>query len=119
MGIESRRQARRTVPGMMEVYDTITEEPVGYLGNVSVGGMLLIANRALVDDALYQFRFALPDDVGETQPLEVGAHVLWVDDASAPGQSLRAIASRTCHSCRRSSQAAAGTAARRWALSGR
>ena len=28
MGIESRRQARRTVPGMMEVYDTITEEPV-------------------------------------------------------------------------------------------
>ena len=87
MGIESRRQARRTVPGMMEVYDTITEEPLGYLGNVSVGGMLLIANRALVDDALYQFRFALPDDMGETQPLEVGAHVLWVDDASAPGQS--------------------------------
>ena len=87
MGIESRRQARRTVPGMMEVYDTITEETVGYLGNVSVGGMLLIANRTLVDDALYQFRFALPDDVGETQPLEVGAHVLWVDDASAPGQS--------------------------------
>ena len=87
MGIESRRQARRTVPGMMEVYDTITEETVGCLGNVSVGGMSLIANRTLVDDALYQFRFALPDDVGETQPLEVGAHVLWVDDASAPGQS--------------------------------
>lgn len=87
MGIESRRQARRTVPGMMEVYDTITEETVGCLGNVSVGGMSLIANRPLVDDALYQFRFALPDDVGETQPLEVGAHVLWVDDASAPGQS--------------------------------
>ena len=87
MGIESRRQARRTVPGMMEVYDTITEETVGCLGNVSVGGMSLIANRPLVEDALYQFRFALPDDVGETQPLEVGAHVLWVDDASAPGQS--------------------------------
>lgn len=87
MGIESRRQARRTVPGMMAVYDTITEETVGCLGNVSVGGMSLIANRPLVEDALYQFRFALPDDVGETQPLEVGAHVLWLDDASAPGQS--------------------------------
>jgi hypothetical protein len=57
------------------------------VGNVSVGGMLLIAHRTLVDDALYQFRFALPDDMGETQPLEVGAHVLWRDDASAPGQS--------------------------------
>ena len=87
MGIESRRQARRTVPGMMEVYDTITEEPVGCLGNVSVGAVSLKNNRTLIDDALYQFRFALPDYAGETQPLEVGAHVLWVDDASAPGQS--------------------------------
>ncbi|RZA10757.1 MAG: PilZ domain-containing protein [Lysobacteraceae bacterium] len=87
MGIESRRQTRRMVPGMMEVRDTITEETVGYVGNVSVGGMLLIASRPLVDDALYQFRFALPDEVGESQLLEVGAHVLWVDDASAPGQS--------------------------------
>ena len=87
MGIESRRQARRTVPGMMEVYDTITEEPVGCLGNVSVGGMSLIANPTPFDGALNQFPFALPDDGGATQPLEVGAHVLWVDDASAPGQS--------------------------------
>ena len=86
MGIESRRQARRTVPGMMEVYDTITEETVGCLGNVSVGGMSLIANRPLIDDALYQFRFALPDNTG-TQTVEVGAHVLWIDAASAPGQS--------------------------------
>ena len=82
-----RRQPRRAVPGRVDVIDTILEESVGHLGNLSVGGMLLIANRALVDDALYQFRFALPDDMGETQPLEVGAHVLWVDDASAPGQS--------------------------------
>ena len=87
MRFASPLQPRRPVPGMIDVYDTITEESVGCLGNVSVGGMSLIANRTLVDDALYQFRFALPDDVGETQPLEVGAHVLWVDDASAPGQS--------------------------------
>ena len=47
MGAESRRQPRRTVPGMVEVTDTMTEDVVGYVGNVSVGGMLLIANRAL------------------------------------------------------------------------
>ena len=85
MGIESRRQARRTVPGMMEVYDTITEEPVGCLGNVSVGGMSLIANRPLVEDALYQFRFRLPGD-GATD-IEAGMHLLWLDRASSPGQS--------------------------------
>lgn len=87
MSQESRRQPRRAVTGRVEVYDTILEETVGQLGNLSVGGMLLIANRSLPDDALFQFRFALPDGIGTAQPLEVGAHVLWQGKAGAPGQS--------------------------------
>lgn len=86
MSIESRRQPRRSVQGRVEVFDTITEEVVGQLGNVSMGGMLLIANRSLPDDALFQFRFNLPDGLGASRPLELGAHVLWKDRASAPGQ---------------------------------
>lgn len=82
-----RRQPRRAVPGRVEVVDTILEEPVGHLGNLSVGGMLLIAHRPLPDDALFQFRFNLPDAIGAVQPLEVGAHVLWQDRAGATGQS--------------------------------
>ena len=82
-----RRQPRRAVPGRVEVIDTILEEPVGYLGNLSVGGMLMMANRSLPDDALFQFRFQLPDGIGAAQPIEVGAHVLWQEKAGAPGQS--------------------------------
>lgn len=86
MGIESRRRTRRTVSGMVEVTDTMTDEVLGYVGNVSLGGMLLIANRALPLDALFQLRFALPDASGEVAPLETGAHVLWQDEGGAPGQ---------------------------------
>lgn len=82
-----RRQPRRAVPGRVEVIDTILGETVGHLGNLSVGGMLLIANRPLPDDALFQFRFNLPDGPDAGRPLEVGAHVLWQDRAGAPGQS--------------------------------
>ena len=85
MGAESRRMPRRNVAGLIEVVDVMTEETIGHLGNLSVGGMLLIASVQLVEDALYQLRFTLPD--GGDHPLEVGAHVLWRDDASAPGQS--------------------------------
>ena len=85
MGAESRRMPRRTVTGLIEVVDVMTEESIGHLGNLSVGGMLLIASVPLVEDALYQLRFSLPDS--DAQSLEVGAHVLWRDDASAPGQS--------------------------------
>jgi len=82
-----RRQPRRAVPGRVDVVDTILEDPVGHLGNLSVGGMLLIAHRPPPDDALFQFRFNLPDGPGTAQPLEVGAHVLWQDRAGATGQS--------------------------------
>lgn len=68
MGIESRRQPRRAVPGMVTVFDTISEETVGHLGNLSVGGMLLVANRSLPDDALFQFRFNLPDSCPVSTP---------------------------------------------------
>jgi hypothetical protein len=77
---------RRAVAGVTDVVDVMTGEVVGQLGNLSVGGMLLIAHSPpLVEDALYQLRFALPGEDG--RELEVGAHVLWRDDASAPGQS--------------------------------
>ena len=85
MGAESRRMPRRTVAGLIEVVDVMTEEHIGHLGNLSVGGMLLVASTPLAEDALYQLRFTLPDS--GTQAIEVGAHVLWRDDASAPGQS--------------------------------
>lgn len=85
MGAESRRMPRRVVTGLIEVVDVMTEEPIGHLGNLSVGGMLLIARVPLVEDALYQLRFSLPGNEG--QAIEVGAHLLWRDDASAPGQS--------------------------------
>lgn len=87
MGVESRRQPRRAVPGVVDVVDTMTEEIVGHLGNLSSGGMLLIANRNLPDDGLFQLRFTLPDDVGTAQPIITGAHVLWQGRGHAPGQS--------------------------------
>lgn len=89
MGRESRRMHRRDVAGMISVIDTMTGEPMGHLGNVSVGGMLLIASVPLVQDGLYQCRFVLPD-TGE-ESIEVGAHILWFDDASAPGQSWAGV----------------------------
>lgn len=82
---EHRRTPRRVVPETVLVSNVMTEEIAGRVGNLSVGGMLLIASVPLTEDALYQFRFRLPG--GEGLDLEVGAHLLWLDRASSPGQS--------------------------------
>lgn len=81
---DARRMPRRPVGGIVDVVDTLTGERIGHLGNLSVGGMLLIAGVPMAGDALYQLRFALPDGGG---PVELGAHVLWQDGGAAPGQA--------------------------------
>lgn len=85
MVLESRRMPRRAVAGSIDVVDAMTEEVVGHPRNLSAGGMLLVTRKRLVEDALYQFRFSLPD--GEDTAMEVGAHVLWCADVSDLGHT--------------------------------
>lgn len=84
---EFRRARRRKAPDTILVTDAMSERVVGRIGNLSESGMLLIANETLVDDALYQLQFVLPDGKGSGAPVEVGVHLLWMDRASAPGQA--------------------------------
>ena len=82
---EFRRAKRRKASDTVLVTDAMTERVVGRIGNLSETGMLLIASEPLVDDALYQLRFTLPGETGG-QTIDVGAHLLWMDRASAPAQ---------------------------------
>jgi hypothetical protein len=80
---EHRRSPRRKVDETVHVSDTMTEAVVGRIGNLSEGGMLLMADLPLNEDALYQFRFRLPGGA----EVEAGAHLLWTARANSPGQS--------------------------------
>lgn len=84
---EYRRAKRRKVGLNVEVVDTMTEEVVGRLSNLSESGMLMILRRPLCNDALYQFRLHLSTERDGSRSIEVGAHELWSDDAAAPGQT--------------------------------
>lgn len=83
---EFRRSRRREVADTIHVVDSMTEAVIGHVGNVSETGMLVMASAPLAVDALYQLRFTLPNG-GNKTALEVGAHLLWKDQASAPGQA--------------------------------
>lgn len=83
---EFRRSRRRQVADAIPVVDSMTDTVIGHIGNVSETGMLVIASVPLVIDALYQLRFSLPDPGGRIA-LEVGAQLLWREQANAPGQA--------------------------------
>lgn len=82
---EYRRAKRRKLGYNVEVYDTMTEQSIGRISNLSESGMLLLLHAPTVNDALYQLRIRLPDPAGVDHTLEIGAHELWADEATAPG----------------------------------
>jgi hypothetical protein len=84
---EFRRARRRKALDTILVTDTMTERVLGRVGNLSETGMLLIASQPLVEDALYQIRFTLSDEVAEERAIDVGAHLLWLEHANAPGRA--------------------------------
>lgn len=100
MSDEFRRANRRRIDQEVEVQDTVIEEVIGKLVNLSETGMSLIAHRRMVNDALYQFRFELPGRDGNAIPVDVGCHELWATDAAAGGQAwvgFRFIAVSSAH----------------------
>ena len=84
--VEHRRSRRKKVHQGIQVTNSITGEALGYVGNLSIDGMLLIANRELPDNALFQFYFDLPAAAGAPRRFEIGVHEQWGEPANMPGQ---------------------------------
>lgn len=82
---DTRRAPRLQIPALVPVRDQMTETVIGRLSNVSETGMLLIASESLLEDALYQLQFPIPDGRGGELKIDVGAHLLWREPANAPG----------------------------------
>ena len=84
--IEHRRSPRKPPGVIIQVTNVMTGEMIGRLGNISAEGMMLVGNRAVIEDALYQLSFHLPDEHGRLHPIEVGVHEQWTENANVPGQ---------------------------------
>ena len=86
MSTEHRRSQRKRAHQAIQVNDAITGQQIGHVGNLSADGMLLISNRQVVDDALFQFSFHLPNvATGHVHQLEIGVHEQWSETANVPG----------------------------------
>jgi hypothetical protein len=83
---EQRRSRRKYVDGVVQVTNAMNGVVMGRVGNLSIDGMMIIANSAVRDNALFQVVFHLPDEHGRPTPIEVGMHEQWTEPASAPGQ---------------------------------
>jgi hypothetical protein len=83
---EQRRAQRKPVSGVVLVENSLNGASLGRVGNISHGGVMLIAPRRLRENALFQISFALPGADNRTHTLEIGVHEQWTSAAITPGQ---------------------------------
>src|SRR5260221_12922810 len=83
---ELRRAKRKPPEDPINVVNAMTGATIGRIGNLSINGMMLVADAPIREDALFQFLFNLPDGRGGQVALEVGMHEQWAEPASVPGQ---------------------------------
>ena len=79
------RAARKRPDQAVAIIDQMTGERIGHLGNLSLTGMMVVSDRAVVEDALYQLSFSL-GNAADQHNIEVGVHQQWSAAGTVHGQ---------------------------------
>ncbi|HSP31295.1 MAG TPA: hypothetical protein VLO13_04695 [Halomonas sp.] len=82
--------ARHQLSGFLQVYNRHTGKPIGYLGNISKQGMMLISSLPIMLGACYELQLKLPSSVdgdgeAEAELLDFSARSHWCRADATPG----------------------------------
>ncbi len=69
----------------LQVSNSIDDEPLGIIGNLSAGGMMLITRRQLQANGILQLRINPPKGT-DVQAIPIGAKILWCTPANSPDE---------------------------------
>lgn len=72
-----RRIERHQLKSFLQVFNRLTDKPIGFLGNVSENGLMLISQLPMMIDADFELRLKIPGAEGEFQAVDLTARCLW------------------------------------------
>lgn len=72
-----RRIERHQLPYFLQVFNRVTDKPIGFLGNVSEGGLMLISQLPMMTDVDFELCLKIPTALGEFQTIDLTATCLW------------------------------------------
>lgn len=79
-----RRIERHQLPYFLKVFNSITDKPIGFLGNVSEDGLMLISHVPMMIGADFALRLKLPMAGGGQQVIDLKACCLWCHEDATP-----------------------------------
>lgn len=82
---EQRRIERHLLSSYLQVYNRHSGRPMGYLGNISRQGMMLISDLPIMLGSFYELQLRLPGVNGAPEPLDFTALSHWCRPDDNPG----------------------------------
>lgn len=77
-----RSQRRRTLAGVVNVYNQADGMLLGRLVNATTEGLMLVNEKPLSTDVLYQVELELPESIGQISRIELGMDSLWTSPST-------------------------------------
>ncbi|WP_260959205.1 PilZ domain-containing protein [Pseudomonas citri] len=81
---KNRRIERQQLPYFLKVFNGVNDRPIGFLGNVSEDGLMLISHLPLLVGADFDLRLKIPTDDGGQQIIQIKANCLWCREDVTP-----------------------------------
>ncbi|MFC5699216.1 PilZ domain-containing protein [Pseudomonas sp. GCM10022186] len=76
---------RHQLPYYLKVFNRITDKPMGYLGNVSMDGLMLISQLPMLVGACFDMRLKIPGKDGQLHFIDFCANCQWCHEDVTPG----------------------------------
>jgi len=79
-----RRIERHQLPYFLKVFNSVTDKPIGFIGNVSEDGLMLISQLPMMVGAEFGLRLKIPIGDGCHQVIDLWACCLWCHEDATP-----------------------------------
>lgn len=76
---------RHQLPYYLKVFNRITDKPMGYIGNVSLDGLMLISQLPMLVNARFDMRLKIPGCDGHIHNIDFYATCQWSREDITPG----------------------------------
>lgn len=74
---KDRRIERHQLPCFLQVFNRFTDKPIGYLGNISNEGLMLVSQLPMMVDVDFELRLKIPGPEGAVHAVDFTATCLW------------------------------------------
>ena len=79
-----RRIERHQLPYFLRVFNSVTDKPIGFLGNVSEDGLMLISQLPMMVNADFELRLKIPGAGDSVLAIDITATCLWCQEDINP-----------------------------------